>query len=303
MANEFPIHGSDVKLDDLLALQLLASDLERVKSQRSRSRQLGEQRSTWRGQGREFAELKAYQSGDDVRRIDWHVTARKQAPFVKVMEDDRQSPQLIWVDLSSTLYFGSERCFKSVLACHIAAFLAWRLTARHHPVTAWVTAGQDAVPLAVNRSAQVPLFCQQLVQAHQRLAQGYLHHMPPPEPSRIATQLRQHPDVWLIGDLSHWRPAALQQAIPQRRTRSLMLLQPLDQLEQQLPAAGVLQVGLGQDKARLDTDDDAVRASHQQRFQHQQQRWLQWARERQAWFMPIISQEFHWSEARTWPQP
>lgn len=303
MATEFPIQGGDVKLDDLLALQLLASDLERVKSLRSRSRQLGEQRSTWRGQGREFAELKAYQSGDDVRRIDWHVTARKQSPFVKVMEDDRQSPQLIWVDLSSTLYFGSERCFKSVLACHLAAFLAWRLSARRHPVTAWITDGDQATPIAINRSTQVPLFCEQLVQAHQRLAQGYLNNMPPPEPGRIVTRLRQHPDVWLIGDLSHWRPDSLQQALPPRRTRSLMLLQPLDQLERQIPAAGVLQVGLGQDKARLDTDDDEVRYSHQQRFHLQQQRWLQWARGRQAWFMPIVSQEFHWSEARSWPQP
>jgi uncharacterized protein (DUF58 family) len=231
------------------------------------------------------------------------VTARKQAPFVKVMEDDRQSPQLIWVDFSPTLYFGSERCFKSVLACHLAAFLAWRMSGRHHPVVAWISDGRDAAPMAIHRSAHVPLFCQQLVEAHQRLRQGHLSDMPVPAPGRIASQLRQHPDVWLIGDLSQWRPDSLNQALPLKRVRSLMALQPLDQLEQRLPAAGVLQVGFGQDKARLDTDDDSVRARHQQRFEHEQTRWLHWARERQAWLMPIITQQFHWSEARSWPQP
>lgn len=77
------------------------------------------------GRGLLFAESRPYQRGDDVRSIDWKVTARQGRPHTKVFETERERPLWIVVDQGASMQFGSLRMFKSVLAAHAAAWLAW----------------------------------------------------------------------------------------------------------------------------------------------------------------------------------
>ncbi len=81
--------------------------------------------SRFRGRGIDFAEVRIYQPGDDVRTIDWRVTARTQTPHTKMFQEEKERPVLILVDQSSSMFFGSRRVFKSVLAAETAALLAW----------------------------------------------------------------------------------------------------------------------------------------------------------------------------------
>ena len=140
---EFTIQGTEVSTKDLLNLQLLSIDLSQLNRQKTRSRRAGDQRSIFRGQGRKFIEMRQYQPGDDVRQIDWRLTARKQTPYVQVMEEDRHSEHLVWLDLSASSYFGTQRCFKSVLACHWAAFIIWRFVRLKHPIRLVVQVGAN----------------------------------------------------------------------------------------------------------------------------------------------------------------
>lgn len=297
----FPLQGTEVELGELLALRFLAADPDRITASRSRGARLGDQRSPFRGQGREFAELRRYQPGDDVRRIDWHVTARKQAPYVQVMEEDRQTPQLIWLDFSSSLYFGSSRLFKSVLACHWAAFLAWRLVALKHPSIGLITGPGSDVPLPLRRPGDVAVFCQRLVSAHQQLAGRYLTGIHAPDPLNIQSRLRHHPAVWLLSDLSNWQPEALTRALPAGRLSRLSILQPVDRIETRLVDVGTLDLSAGGQTVRLDTASARVRAEHQQRFERRQQSWRYWAAGHKASLISHVSQEFDWSEVRQWP--
>ena len=66
--------------------------------------------------GIDFAEVRVYQPGDDVRTIDWRVTARTQVAHTKVFQEEKERPVLILVDQSASMYFGSQVTFKSVLA-------------------------------------------------------------------------------------------------------------------------------------------------------------------------------------------
>src|SRR5690606_21824530 len=84
----------------------------------------GEYRSVFTGQGMEFAGVGEYQSGDEVRSIDWTVTARMGRPFVKRYIEERELAVMLVVDLSGSERFGTERRFKSEVVTEIAAVLA-----------------------------------------------------------------------------------------------------------------------------------------------------------------------------------
>src|SRR5947209_975761 len=84
----------------------------------------GEYRSVFKGQGMEFAEVREYQPGDEVRSIDWNVTARMRRPYVKRYIEERELTVMLMVDLSGSERFGTIRRFKSELASELAAVLA-----------------------------------------------------------------------------------------------------------------------------------------------------------------------------------
>ena len=84
----------------------------------------GEYRSTFKGQGMEFAEVREYQPGDEVRTIDWNVTARMRRPFVKRYIEERELTVMLAVDLSGSERFGTTRRFKSEVATELGAVLA-----------------------------------------------------------------------------------------------------------------------------------------------------------------------------------
>jgi len=94
------------------------------------SRFSGEYQSTFKGQGIEFAEVREYQAGDDVRAIDWNVTARMGHPYVKKHVEERELTVLLLVDLSGSEQFGTRRRIKAEVAAELAAVLA--LSAVHN---------------------------------------------------------------------------------------------------------------------------------------------------------------------------
>jgi uncharacterized protein (DUF58 family) len=85
----------------------------------------GEYHSSFKGRGMTFSEVRQYQYGDDVRSIDWNVTARYQKPFVKVFEEERELTMLLMVDISGSGYFGTTKQFKRDTLTEIAATLAF----------------------------------------------------------------------------------------------------------------------------------------------------------------------------------
>jgi len=85
----------------------------------------GEYHSVFKGRGMEFSEVRAYQFGDDVRTIDWNVTARMGAPFVKIFEEERELTVMLLVDVSSSGEFGTQNQLKREIALEICALLAF----------------------------------------------------------------------------------------------------------------------------------------------------------------------------------
>jgi uncharacterized protein (DUF58 family) len=85
----------------------------------------GEYHSVFKGRGMEFSEVREYQFGDDIRNIDWNVTARFGHPFIKVFEEERELTVILMVDLSGSLMFGSTSKTKRSVAAELSAILAF----------------------------------------------------------------------------------------------------------------------------------------------------------------------------------
>mgnify|MGYP004490739001 FL=1 len=85
----------------------------------------GQYHSAFKGRGMAFAEVREYQFGDDVRDIDWNVTARFRKPYVKVFEEERELTVMLLVDVSGSLDFGTHSRMKSEMATEIAATIAY----------------------------------------------------------------------------------------------------------------------------------------------------------------------------------
>ena len=121
--------GIHVTLKELLDLGLNARRSLKPLRKRANSVRAAGQRSRALGRGLDFAEVRAYQAGDDIRMIDWNVTARTNQVHTKLFEEEKERPTFIVADFSRAMLFGTRHSLKSVAAARMAAQLAWMAAA------------------------------------------------------------------------------------------------------------------------------------------------------------------------------
>ncbi|SDK23709.1 DUF58 domain-containing protein [Microbulbifer yueqingensis] len=122
---ELSPRGAYPEVTSLVQLRYIARQLHMFRPRLARSDQAGGLLTRYRGRGMNFEEVRHYHPGDDVRSIDWRVTARTGETHTKLYQEERERPVVILVDLRSPMFFGSRRAFKSVVASGIAAALGW----------------------------------------------------------------------------------------------------------------------------------------------------------------------------------
>lgn len=118
-------HPTQVALDELISLSAVAQGAALARSRRAPALRSGGHASRWRGRGVDFRESRAYLPGDEIRHMDWRVTARSGKPHTKVFQEEREQGLLLVVDLNPGMRFGTRVRFKSVQAARAAAMLAW----------------------------------------------------------------------------------------------------------------------------------------------------------------------------------
>jgi uncharacterized protein (DUF58 family) len=117
--------ATHVTAADLIELQRHAGKIDLRHARSARSRFAGDHLSRFRGRGMDYQESRAYQAGDDVRSMDWRVTARTGKPHVKLYKEERERPVVLFLDLNPGMFFGSCGMLKSVVAARAAALIAW----------------------------------------------------------------------------------------------------------------------------------------------------------------------------------
>lgn len=140
-------HPAEIRRADLLALRADAASLQTELGARSQRVLAGEVRSRRPGEGTDFETSRLYQAGDDIRRVDWRVTARRGTPYTKVFNAEHGRAVIFVVDLGASMAFGTRCLFKRVLAARAAALLAWVAVVRGDRVGAVIAAASGAAVL------------------------------------------------------------------------------------------------------------------------------------------------------------
>ena len=122
--------GIHLTAAELISLRPRCHALRLPMRQAAASALAGAYRSRFRGRGVDFLESRNYQPGDDIRNMDWRVTARTGRAHTKVFQEERERPVLIVLDAGPSLFFGTQRVLKSVAAGQLAAAVAWSAVRR-----------------------------------------------------------------------------------------------------------------------------------------------------------------------------
>ncbi len=267
------LRGTQVNVADLIALRgiKLPSRLSRAPVTGSRS---GARLSRQRGRGVDFSEVRLYQAGDDVRSIDWRVTARKAKPHTKLYREERERPTLVVVDQSRSMCFGSQVRLKSVAAAECAAILAWHAVDAGDRVGGLVFDDATEYPFKPLRNARtVVRFLNQV----QRSNAALLDAVPPLEVlagaplhralSHLARTARTGFRLYLISDFARFDERDEQQLRRIARHNSVVLIQISDVLERELPPPDRYTITDGLQHTVLMTGADATRRRYREAFE------------------------------------
>lgn len=126
--------GAKTQLTKLIDLRHSAGELSLFSRSKALSALVGSVKTNFRGRGLDFEEIRQYQAGDDIRSIDWRVTARTGVAHTKLYQEERERPVLVAVDQRSSMAFGSQCCFKSVQAAEVASLISWAALAKNDRV-------------------------------------------------------------------------------------------------------------------------------------------------------------------------
>jgi uncharacterized protein (DUF58 family) len=264
------IRGAYVELHDLLALRFRPLGEPRVAPSVVSARG-GTRLSKQRGRGIDFSEVRPYQPGDDVRTIDWRVTARKNIVHTKVFREERERLTLVVVDQTQSMFFGSRERLKSVAAAEFAALAAWR-SIRHNDRVGGVIIGNDELAIHKPYRNVKPLarFLGDLTRLNRVLVPGTevpgRRHMAEAL-MRVRRLARSHYRIYFISDFEpvgdHWRDTFRALA----RHNEVVAIRVYDPLERELPPADRYTVTDGRARWQFDAGNRHLRELYRRRFE------------------------------------
>ena len=122
--------GTHVSIEELIQLQQQARKIDMTRRSYAKASSTGAHPSRFRGRGMDYQESRIYQAGDDIRNMDWRVTARAGKPHTKLYQEERERPVVLLVDFNPSMFFGSKNSLKSVVAAKAAALIAWAVASK-----------------------------------------------------------------------------------------------------------------------------------------------------------------------------
>jgi len=219
----------------------------------------------------EFDESRLYQPGDDIRSIDWRVTARSGHTHTKVYREERERPVLLWVDLQQSMFFGTRNYYKSVLAARLAALLAWSSVMHGDRLGGLVFSEQEHFESRPKRGNAAVLHFIQKLAGHE--AWSHKPGFKPPEENngflalnRLRQVTRPGSLIVLISDFRFLDNGCRIHLAQLARHNDVVLLFTHDPLEQALPPSGYYRLTDGSQKLAVDSAHQANRDQYSQRF-------------------------------------
>jgi len=254
-----------ITLNELIALNRHASALQ-LRATHIRSQMSGLYLSRIKGRGMEFDESRPYQPGDDVRNIDWRVTARTGAAYTKLFREERERPVFINVDARAPMFFATQGYFKSVIAAELAALLAWTAHRQGDRIGGEIFSETGHFEFRPRRGQQNVLHLLKTLSSLEVPDTIVSHSLVEPM-QRINRIVHPGSLVCLISDFRGLDAAAITQLKQIARHSELILLHVHDPMEHQLPQKGCYRISFGERLLSINTSDRQFRERYAQRYQ------------------------------------
>ncbi len=258
--------GAEIQPANLVQLRTLARQLPLHKQKKVLNDLAGSHASAIRGRGLDYAEVREYQAGDDIRAMDWRVTARTGDAHIKVFREEKERPVLLVCDLRACMHFGSRRALKQVLAADLTALFGWAALEHGDRIGALLfndeqetdlrpkTGRKQVLQLLNELTAMTPSAS---ANPQQRMQQICRHLR------RIA---RPGSAIYFISDWTGFDADCEQQLHAVTRHCDLVAIHISDPLDAELPPPGLYSLSDGQQRLSLDSTTSRQREEYQQAF-------------------------------------
>lgn len=266
--------GAYVTLEHLASFHVAAKHLPLKKNKAAMSFLAGPYKTKIRGRGMEFEDVRQYQAGDDIRNIDWRVSARTGKAHTKVFQEEREKPVLIAVDQRQSMFFASRTAMKSVLAADLATYIAWAALNKGDRTGALIFNDNDEKDIRPRSQRKTVLqILHHLESFNQRLhgfAEPHRRHINQAllELKRVAKPGSQ---LFIISDFHDLDESSSALLHDLSQHCEVIAFQVYDPLEKNLPNRGTYQASNGQKKYQFDAANKSTRQHYQETFDDHQQ--------------------------------
>jgi len=255
--------------EELFALKYKAPQLLFPSDQKVSSIDGGIFRSPFRGQGLDFEEVREYAPGDDIRAIDWRVTARTGKTHTKIFREDRERSVIICVDVNEDMRFGTKGTFKSIQAARIAALLGWKAWMSHDKLGFCLFGDvPNGIEFFKPQRSRKPLW-----EMFKKLSDPDLNENPTPQLmeemlTHISQAIPTGALVYVMSDFSSINLALERQLTLLRKQCDVLLIPIDDPADRFIPPIGPLFFSKdGKDKLCINTENKAGREAYTDQWQ------------------------------------
>ena len=286
ITNEKGVHTS---LEELLEMRYLLKGLTLFNANNRRSPLVGAHHSKLRGRGVDFDQVRVYLPGDDIRSIDWRVTARSQQVHTKLFHEEKERPVFLLVEQTKSLFLGTGQSLKSVVCTRLASLLGWAALDNNDRIGGLVfnELEQRVVrPRLTKRS--LLQFINYLTQMNSQLINEPLT---PVLTNNLLLAFKQAKEVLRPGSLLFIIIDERSLDFASQQILDIVLLPVYDPIDHELPQAGYLRFAQGGQQLMLDTNNHKIRAAYTQQAIQRQQQWQELTKKIAAKLFPINTEQ------------
>lgn len=288
--------GVYASLDDLVRLKGRAQGFSFLPRQPVNSLLAGRHASKLRGRGLNFEEIRRYLPGDDIRQIDWKVTARTRKPYARVYTEERERPVIVVVDQRLGMFFGSRKNLKSVTAAEAAAIAAWRTIAVKDRVGAVIFNDAEAREIRPQRTRSTVMRILQSILEMNHALRADSDVRPGPgmlnEALRRTQQMAPHDClVVLISDGEGSDSETTRLATEIARHNDVLVVSVFDPLELALPRQGRLVASDGSRQLEFDSGSASLQSRFHDEFDRRREAAKRFLLMREVPVLPLSTDE------------
>ncbi len=292
-----------ISAQSLIKLRTQASQLP-LDSGKIHAKQGGAYLSSFKGRGMEFDESRIYQAGDDIRNMDWRVTARTGTAHTKVFREERERPILLCLDLNPSMMFATRNKFKAVIATEIAVLIGWNSAKNNDRVGGLIFSADEHVEIKPRRGKTAVLdFIRHCTKHHSwaiasktgnsKTVASKNNNKRDMSSAIMRLQRVTHPGslIFMLSDFREMNEKALSHLANISRHNDVILIKITDPIETELPASGNYRLTDGIKELQLQSSSKKIKQRYKQQHEIKSQAFEKFCRQNRIHLITISTSD------------